>query len=115
MLKSTLRLNHLKWPVWLVLLLGFLCTFFYASAVQARLEADGIKRFSFAADQLTLKINERLHNYAIILEGCSALFRASDTVSRQDWHDYIENLHLEKTLQEHLVLDLINSFKKINF
>lgn len=96
MLTSTIRPNHRTWPAWLVLLLGVVCTLMYANIVQHRLEEDGIKRFSFAADQLTLKINERLHNYSIILEGCSALFRASDTVLRQDWHNYIENLHLEK-------------------
>ena len=96
MLTSTIRPNHRTWPAWLVLVIGIVCTLMYANIVQHRLEEDGIKRFAFASDQLTLKINERLHNYSIILEGCSALFRASDTVLRQDWHDYIENLHLEK-------------------
>lgn len=95
MLKSNLQLNRRTWPAWLVLILGVACTIFTAFIVEQRLEEDVKKRFSFAADQLTQKIHERLRTYEIILEGCSALFRASDAVSRQDWHDYIENLHLE--------------------
>ena len=98
MLKSNLQLNRRTWLAWLVLILGLVCTLFAAYIVEQRLIEDAKKRFSFSADQLTQKIHERLHTYEIVLEGCSALFRASDDISRQDWHDYIENLHLEQNI-----------------
>lgn len=95
---TKIHITNRTWPAWLVLGLGLVCTLFATTLVQQRLTDDEIKHFSFSADQITQKIDERLRMYSIILEGCSSLFRASDAVSRKDWHDYIDGLHLTKNV-----------------
>jgi diguanylate cyclase (GGDEF)-like protein/PAS domain S-box-containing protein len=66
--------------------------------VKARLETDAAKQFGFTADQITLKINERLEAYALILRGGAGLFSGSDQVSRAEWHRYVETLNAHETV-----------------
>lgn len=98
MLKSKFHINNRTWPAWFVLGIGLVCTFLASALVQERSVEDDIKHFSFSADQITQKIDERLRVYSIILEGCSSLFHASNTVTRKDWHDYIDGLHLAQNV-----------------
>ena len=95
---TKILINNRTWPAWIVLCLGLVCTLFTTNLMQERLINDEKKHFSFSADQITQKIDERLRMYSLILEGCSSLFRASDSVTRQDWHDYIDGLHLAKNV-----------------
>ena len=95
---TKLHINNRTSPAWIVLCLGLVCTLFTATLMQERLINDEKKHFSFSADQITQKIDERLRMYSLILEGCSSLFRASDSVTRQDWHEYIDGLHLTKNV-----------------
>jgi PAS domain S-box-containing protein len=78
---------------WAMLGMGLLLTAFASLQVKQGIEADAVRRFAFACDQVTLKIIERLHAYALILRGGAALFAASDAVNRQEWRAYVETLH----------------------
>ncbi len=90
MLQFSLSKN--AWPPWAVLGIGLLATAFASFAVKQRLEQDAVRQFAFACDQVTLKIQERLGSYALILRGAAALFAASKEVSRDEWRNYVETL-----------------------
>lgn len=51
-------------------------------------------RFDFRTNEITLQITNKLHLNSTVLRGGVGLFTASDSVTRQDWHDYIETLQL---------------------
>jgi diguanylate cyclase (GGDEF)-like protein/PAS domain S-box-containing protein len=80
------------WPAWAVLGVGLLATVFASLLVKQRVEQDAVRQFAFASDQVTLKIQERLGAYALILRGAAALFAASNAVDRQQWRAYVETL-----------------------
>jgi diguanylate cyclase (GGDEF)-like protein/PAS domain S-box-containing protein len=83
---------------WLILVLGLLSTVLASIQVKQSIEQQAIRQFAFVCDQITLKIQERLNAYALILRGGSGLFSASDNVTRQDWHAYVETLRAEKSV-----------------
>ena len=56
------------------------------------------QRFLYRAEQERAKILARMQAYEQALRGGAALFDASASVSRQEWHDYISHLQLDKTL-----------------
>ena len=69
---------------WAMLGVGLLLTALASLQVKQDIEADAVRRFAFACDQVTLKIVERLHAYALILRRGAALFAASEAVDRQE-------------------------------
>ncbi|MDR5903190.1 EAL domain-containing protein [Halomonas icarae] len=87
------RLSHSPPWLWLIAIAGIMLTL--ASAQQARhdVESEARQRLAFGADQITLRIEERLAAYALILQGASALFDASETVDRSEWRAFVEHLH----------------------
>ena len=90
MLKSTL--SRKTWPAWVALGIGLLATVFASLQVKQGIEHDAVRQFAFASDQVTLKIQERLGAYALILRGGAALFAASKAVERHEWRAYVEGL-----------------------
>jgi PAS domain S-box-containing protein len=86
------------WPAWAMLGVGLLVTGFASLQVKHRIEADAVEQMVFSYDQATLKIQERLSAYALILRGAAGLFAASDTVERQEWRAYVEKLQSEKAI-----------------
>lgn len=78
------------WPAWLVLGAALLATLLVSLYVKKRIDADAVRRFAVTADQVALKIQERLNAYALMLRGSAALFTASDHVDRHEWREYIE-------------------------
>ena len=86
------------WKTWLaciVLGAGLLATVFASLQVKQRIEQESMREFDFACDQITLKIQERLGDYALILRGGATLFAASQAVERNEWHTYVEKLRAE--------------------
>ena len=81
---------------WLVLCLGLMGSVFASFQVKQSIEQQAIGQFAFVCDQITLKIQEHLNAYALILRGGSGLFSASNQVTRQDWHTYVETLRADK-------------------
>jgi PAS domain S-box-containing protein len=83
------------WSAWAILGAGLLASVFASFQVKQGIEQEAVKQFAFACDQVTLKIQDRLAAYALILRGGSALFAASPAVNRQAWLAYVERLHAE--------------------
>ncbi len=110
--KETLR-------AWLALGIGLVLSACVSLYVKDQIRQDALKHFSFISDQLTLKIEERLYEYALVLKSATALFRASDVIDRNEWKLYVNSLQLNnhfpgnlglaynqiipsQTLQEHI-------------
>ncbi len=83
---------------WLVLI-ALLATFLGAAYFLQRSSEQQIEqRFVYRAEQERAKIIARMEAYVQALRGGAALFDASASVSRQEWHDYISHLQLDRTL-----------------
>lgn len=54
-------------------------------------------RFELRARVEHVVLAERMEDYLQVLNGAAGLFRASESVSRREWHDYISALALDKT------------------
>ena len=81
---------------WLILTLGLLLSLSIAWTVKKSIERDAAHRFEFAAAEVTLKIEERLQAYALILQSGVAFFNgSSDIVDRDQWRVFVD------TLREH--------------
>ncbi len=85
-------------PAWATLGIGLLTTVFISLQVKQGIEQDAVRLFAFDSDQVTLKIQERLGAYALILRGGAALFAGSETVERQEWRAYVETLGAERSV-----------------
>ena len=86
-------LNYPKLP-WLILAVGLLGTAFVSLQVLQATERAWANQFAFTCDQVTLKIQERLAAYALVLRGGAALFAATGYVNRQEWRAYVETLRV---------------------
>lgn len=87
------------WLAWIVLAIGLLVTICLSLQVKQNREKEAVEHFAFAADQLTLKIEERLNAYALVLKGASALFASSHNVTRQEWKSYIQTLDFKDRVE----------------
>ncbi|MDD5277633.1 MAG: EAL domain-containing protein [Methylovulum sp.] len=96
MLKDSLfRKTYLAYAV---LGIGLLATVFISFQVKQGIEQKAVREFASTSDRFTLKIQERLDAYALILRGGAALFAASNTVERKEWQTYVESLHVERNI-----------------
>lgn len=80
-------------------MLGVLLSLLAAVQVKKLLDGEAADRFAFAADQVTIRIEERLDAYALVLRGAAGLFDASDAVTRTEWRDYVRKLRVSDTLE----------------
>lgn len=83
---------------WALLCVGLLLTVFAAFQVKSRLEREAAEHFSFASDQVALKIRERLNAYALILKGGAGLFSGSSDVSRKEWKAFVQKLRADESV-----------------
>lgn len=83
---------------WVMLGIGILSTIAITFAVKRDIEINAVKKQSVEYDQITLKIQERLEAYALILRGGAALFTTSETVSRDEWRTYINTLRPDQNI-----------------
>ena len=85
------------WPAWLVLVLGVTLTLaiwhWVTTGNEARLRAD----FETQSLDIRAALQARISSYEQILVGAAALFQASETVTRQEWRDYVARLRLHET------------------
>jgi len=84
--------------VWVVLGCGILITLVASLYVKHGIEQTTLKQLTFSCDQATLKIQDRLNTYAMILRGGTALFAAAETVSRDEWRAYVSTLHADQNV-----------------
>ncbi|AFL75853.1 CHASE domain-containing hybrid sensor histidine kinase/response regulator [Thiocystis violascens] len=81
---------------WLVLVAGLVVA--YASWSNARQDAleHLASEFEFRANETLGAIQDRLHRQEEILLGAVGVFNASDTVSREEFRDYVDTLNLQR-------------------
>ncbi|CAD5374442.1 PAS domain S-box/diguanylate cyclase (GGDEF) domain-containing protein [Rubrivivax sp. A210] len=82
----------------LALALGLAVSVAAALVVKRDIDADATRHFANRCDQLTLRVQERLGAYALILRGAAGRFSASHPVTRGDWRTYVETLQPERTV-----------------
>jgi len=95
MVKSNLFVQKKTLKAWLTLGLGLFLSVCVSLYVKENIRTDAVKHFSFIADQLSLKIEERLNEYALVLKSAASLFRASETIDRSEWNVYVNSLRLD--------------------
>jgi PAS domain S-box-containing protein len=66
--------------------------------VKKAIEQNAADELAFTSDQGTLKIQERLGAYALILKGGAGLFAASNAVDRRAWQAFVEKLRAQDSL-----------------
>jgi diguanylate cyclase (GGDEF)-like protein len=88
-------LSRKTWLAWIALGIGLLATVFASLQVKQGIEQVAVRQFAFTCDQVTLKIQERLGAYALILRGGNALFAASKSVERNEWQAYVKTLQAD--------------------
>ncbi len=82
-------------PAWIVFGVGLALSVLASLAVKTGIENDGKEQFAFTADQVTLKVRERLNSYALILNGGAGVFAGSQSVNRKEWKAYVDKLRAE--------------------
>ena len=92
----SIGLSRKAWPAWAMLGVGLLASAVASLQVKQDIENDAVRQFAYACDQVTLKVQERLGAYALILRGGGGLFRASVSVERDEWRAYVEALEAAK-------------------
>ncbi len=91
-------LYNRQWRAYLILLIALLFTAYGAIAARQVAENHAIDDFANACDKMTLKVEERLNAYALILKGGAGLFEGFDEVSRQEWHHYTVKLNAQQSV-----------------
>src|SRR5574337_634035 len=85
-------------PAWALLAVGLSLTAFVSLQVKRHTEQMETERISFAADEVTLQISERLKAYTLVLRGGAGLFSVPGTVDRQRWKSYVDSLATEESI-----------------
>lgn len=80
------------------LMLGLSSTFFTSHLLMRNVQHQIFMELEGRCDIFATRINERLDVYATILRGAAALFGASESVSRNDWLEYIGILDANKNI-----------------
>ncbi len=68
------------------------------SFVRQSTEEQIYQRFLYRAEQERSILLSRLNTHAQVLRGAAAFIEASDNVNREEWHSYVSNLQLARTL-----------------
>lgn len=84
-----------KLTAWSVLILGLLLSFLAAMLVWQNIVEDEAARSGHAADQIALKIYERLEFHELVLRAGAGLFEVAGDVDRNAWKIWVETLKPE--------------------
>ncbi len=96
-----------KWPplvprygnAWILLLVGLSITAFLAYSFKSIEETNARERFASVCKQIQLNIEARLYVHQQALKGGAALFEATESVSRREWHDYAGRIKLDNNFK----------------
>ena len=80
------------WPAWLGLSLGLLLTAAVSWQVQRHVEADALRRFNFATDQLTIKLQDRLAAKSQLLQTGALLWSETSNPTPEHWQSFVKSL-----------------------
>ena len=86
------------WKALAILLLGLILTFIAVLYIHRDVEQQALEDFESVCNEINLKISARLHAHAQLLRSGAALFAVSDTVTRQQWKEFIEHERINKNL-----------------
>ncbi len=86
------------WKALIILIIGVLITLTVVINNRRTEETNDKKEFALVCKEINSKISIRLHSYALLLRSGSALFSVTDSVSRKDWHEFIQGLKTDKNL-----------------
>ena len=86
------------WKASVVLIIGVLLTVLVSINAAHNEVITKKKEFSLICDEIKTKIAIRLHAYAFLLRSASAYTVSSDTVNRQQWHDFVERIKINENL-----------------
>ena len=86
-----------KKPLWLLSCVLSLCVgLVFHMAASMSIDNDARMLFDSLTHSTKQSINMRVKSYTDLLRGAASLFRASDQVSREQFHDYVSSLDLRK-------------------
>ena len=93
-------ISALRWQgfAWLVLVAAVTATVFLAQYSRNEFERRTADRFSYLAERQRDLLVDRIQDYERVLKGGAGLFAASGTVTREEWHRYVERLEMQKEL-----------------
>lgn len=83
---------------WVLLVAGVICSILLSFQIAKNIEADEVDDFSFVCDQITLKIQERLGAYALILQSGAGFFSADQNVDRKKWRAFVETMAAKSSI-----------------
>ena len=81
---------------WLALIIPLLLTYWGWTVANEDTENDALRSFEFKMRETNNTILKRMQTYEQVLLGGIGLFASSDTVTRQEWKTYVENLLINK-------------------
>ncbi|MCK7524136.1 MAG: CHASE domain-containing protein [Ignavibacteriales bacterium] len=81
---------------WIALLIPLFLTYLAWRNANADNESDARRNFDSKMRETNLIILKRMNTYEQVLLGGIGLFAASDTVTREEWKIYVENLLINK-------------------
>ena len=84
------------YSTWLIFSLSLCITFIAWTITSKSNQNHSHDLFTFEVAQTLQAIEQRMQGYQQILRGSIGLFKASIDVSRQEFHDYVTNLEVEK-------------------
>ncbi|MDD2737915.1 MAG: CHASE domain-containing protein [Methylomonas lenta] len=93
---SKTRSAYSQWWTVLVLLITLVITGAAWYSARLQIERESTLYFDFRVRQLLDSIQVRMEAYQQMLYGVRGLFIASDAVSRDEFHTYVEALHLDQ-------------------
>ena len=86
------------WKALAILAIGFVFTLAATLFIKHDVETKANREFKLICGDLKNKIHARLHAQAQLLRSGTALFAASDTVTRSDWKEFYERSRIDKNL-----------------
>lgn len=81
-----------NWPAWLSLLLGLMLTAAVSWQVQRQVEAEALRRFKFATDQLTIKLQDRLAAKSQLMQTGALLWAETSNPTPEQWQSFVKSL-----------------------
>jgi PAS domain S-box-containing protein len=88
--------QRFPWLPWLSLIVALACLGGIRLALTDRNQRLLEARFQIEAQRITGKVGDRMTAYTQILRGAAGLFAASEQVTREEWHAYVEALDLDQ-------------------
>ncbi|MFY9151473.1 MAG: CHASE domain-containing protein [Prolixibacteraceae bacterium] len=86
------------WVAWALMVAGFMVTFYAANYLRHDIDRNAKQEFAYSCDEISIKINSRLHAHAQVLRSGAAFFSVSDTVTRAQWKAFVEKSNIKTNL-----------------